>query len=323
MRRRLAAALPAWARPDHPLLRYELARAERLTKRARLARGARLALIIFALLLGGVLAATDFLRQPAGLSLNESAAAVLYWPLLAAQVALHVAAIALTGGVISAARRRQTWNSLRATAGGAALALRTQWALVYYRLRGPLGALLLLRALLIGSALLDLTAFQGRYLDLLSSGITPPLPLVGAALLLACALAASLLLPLTSVGFDAALGLWAGAALQARVYIFLAQAGLVLARLALTVALAAAARAFMAGSLFALPDPAAWALLLLYGAVGDQGLALLNLGLAGEIWAVVPYGILLGPALLLLALLQAAGSDWALARAIRRAERAD
>ncbi len=323
MRRRLAAALPAWARPDHPLLRYELARAERLTKRARLARGARLALIIFALLLGGVLAATDFLRQPAGLSLNESAAAVLYWPLLAAQVALHVAAIALTGGVISAARRRQTWDSLRATAGGAALALRTQWALVYYRLRGPLGALLLLRALLIGSALLDLTAFQGRYLDLLSSGITPPLPLVGAALLLACALAASLLLPLTSVGFDAALGLWAGAALQARVYIFLAQAGLVLARLALTVALAAAARAFMAGSLFALPDPAAWALLLLYGAVGDQGLALLNLGLAGEIWAVVPYGILLGPALLLLALLQAAGSDWALARAIRRAERAD
>lgn len=323
MRRRLAAALPAWARPDHPLLRYELARAERLTKRARLARGARLALIIFALLLGGVLAATDFLRQPAGLSLNESAAAVLYWPLLAAQVALHVAAIALTGGVISAARRRQTWNSLRATAGGAALALRTQWALVYYRLRGPLGALLLLRALLIGSALLDLTAFQGRYLDLLSSGITPPLPLVGAALLLACALAASLLLPLTSVGFDAALGLWAGAALQARVYIFLAQAGLVLARLALTVVLAAAARAFMAGSLFALPDPAAWALLLLYGAVGDQGLALLNLGLAGEIWAVVPYGILLGPALLLLALLQAAGSDWALARAIRRAERAD
>lgn len=323
MRRRLAAALPAWARPDHPLLRYELARAERLTKRARLARGARLALIIFALLLGGVLAATDFLRQPAGLSLNESAAAVLYWPLLAAQVALHVAAIALTGGVISAARRRQTWDSLRATAGGAALALRTQWALVYYRLRGPLGALLLLRALLIGSALLDLTAFQGRYLDLLSSGITPPLPLVGAALLLACALAASLLLPLTSVGFDAALGLWAGAALQARVYIFLAQAGLVLARLALTVVLAAAARAFMAGSLFALPDPAAWALLLLYGAVGDQGLALLNLGLAGEIWAVVPYGILLGPALLLLALLQAAGSDWALARAIRRAERAD
>lgn len=319
--RRLAAALPAWARPDHPLLRHELARASRLTGRARLARGAWLALLMLALLAGGALVATNLLRQPAGLSLTESAAAVLYWPLLAAQVALHLAALALAGGAISAARRRQTWDSLRATAGGAELALRAQWALVYYRLRGPLGAVLLLRALLIGGALFDLTAFQGRYLDLLSSGIVPPVSLAAAALLLACALAASLLLPLTSVGFDAALGLWAGAVFQARAYVTLAQAGLALARLALTAALAAAASAFVAGGLPALPDPAAWALLLAFGAAGDQGLAFLNLGLLGEVWAVVPYGILLGPALLLLALAQAAGSDWALARAIRRAER--
>lgn len=317
---RLTAALPAWARPDHPLLRYELARAERLSRRARLARSLWLALVAAALLLAGVLIATDFLRQPAGLSLTESAAAVLYWPLLAAALALHVTAIAITGGSIAAARRRQTWDSLRATAGGAELALRAQWALVFYRLRGPLGAVLLLRALLVSGVLFDLTAFQGRHLDLLISGIVPPVPLPLAALLLACAMTAGLLLPVTSLGFDAAVGLWIGAALQTRIYTVAAQALVVLARLALIAGLAAAASAFISGSLVALPDPAAWALLLAFSAAGDQGLAFLNLSLFGEVWAIVPYGILLGPALLALALAQAAAGDWVLARAIRRAE---
>ncbi|MGQ9889169.1 MAG: hypothetical protein ACUVSX_11865 [Aggregatilineales bacterium] len=318
---RLAAVLPAWARPDHPLLRYELERSGRLTRRARLARGLWLALLIAALLLAGVLIATDFLRQPAGLSLTESVAAALYWPLLTAALALGVAVIFMTGGSIAAARRRQTWDSLRATAGGAELALRAQWVLVFYRLRGPLGVVLLLRALLVGGMLFDLTAFQGRYLDLLISGVAPPVPLPLAALLLACAMTAGLLLPVTSVGFDAAVGLWISAAFQTRIYAVMAQTLVALARLALIAGLAAAASAFIAGNLAALPDPAAWALLLAFGAAGDQGLAFLNLSLFGEVWAVVPYGILLGPALLALALAQAAIGDWVLARAVRRAER--
>jgi hypothetical protein len=318
---RFTAALPAWARPDHPLLRHELARSERLTRRARLARGLWVALLVAALLFGGALVATDFLRQPAGPSLTESAAAILYWPLLAAQAALHIAAIAITGSAIGAARRRQTWDNLRATAGGAELALRSQWALVFYRLRGPLGVVLLLRALLIGGVLFDLTAFQGRYLDLLTSGIVPPVPVPLAALLLACAMTAGLLLPLTAVGLDAAVGLWLGAAFQTRTYTALAQVIVVLVRLALIAGLAAATNAFIVGSLLTLPDAAAWALLLAFGAAGDQGLAFLNLGLFGEVWAVVPYGILIGPALLLLALAQAAAGDWVLSRAVRRAER--
>ena len=48
----------------------------------------------------------------------------------------------------------------------------------------PLGILLAIRLLLILGILYDLTAFQGKYIDLLVNGITPDIsPLVGALLL--------------------------------------------------------------------------------------------------------------------------------------------
>jgi hypothetical protein len=103
-------------------------------------------------------------------------------------------------------------------------------------------------------------------------------------------------------------------------YTTMAQIGLVLAQLALVAALTLAANSFISGGLPGLPDAAAWALLLAHGAAGDQALALLNLEASGIVWATVPFGILLGPALLLLALAQAAASDWVLARAVHRAE---
>ena len=321
MLKRVAAQLPLWARPDHPLVRHELARQTRLTWRAHLLRGLWIGLLLAALLAGGYLIATGALRQPAGLNLTDSAAAVIYWPLLAGQVTLGIAASAITGRVIADARRRQTWDKLRATAGGTELALRAQWALTFYRLRGPLGIVLLLRAALIIGILYDMTAFQGRYLDLLISGIVPVVPLALAAVLLACAMTAGLLLPLTGIGFDAALGLWVGAAFQMRTYATLAQVVLAIARGTLLGGLALAAHAFLSGAL-ALPDGGGWALLAAYGALGDWGLAGLNLAFTGEVWAIIPYGIVIGPALLLFALAQAAASDWVLARAIRRAEQA-
>ena len=56
----------------------------------------------------------------------------------------------------------------------------------------------------------ELTDYQGRSLDLLISGIVPDLPLVGAILLIALMMTAALLIPLTAVGFDAAVGLLIG-----------------------------------------------------------------------------------------------------------------
>ena len=61
--------------------------------------------------------------------------------------------------------------------------------------------------------------------------------------------------------------------------------------------------------------------MFLFAAVGDWGLAFLYLGFYGEIWANVPYGVFLGLALVIFALLQAAFADQVLVFAVRRAQR--
>lgn len=318
---RITGQLPPWARADHPLLRYELARAAgQLSRRARYLRALWIVLLALALAGGGYLIATGFLQQPPGQNLTESALNILFWPLLVAQLLLSVLALALTGSAISEEIRRQTWDNLRATAGGAELTIRTRWASVFYRARGLLGVLLGLRVLLIGGILFDLTAFQGRYLDLLINGIVPDVPVLVAALLLSFTMTASLLLPLTAVGFDAAVGLLIATVFQQRTYAILAQIIYMLFRLTLLVGLVFAVTQFINGDLAA-SDAGAWFLVSGFAALGDWGLAFLNLGFYGEIWATVPYGIFMGLALLVFSLIQAALADAIVALAIRQAER--
>jgi hypothetical protein len=67
----------------------------------------------------------------------------------------------------------------------------------------------------------------------------------------------------------------------------------------------------------------AWLAMFSFAAVADWGLMLLHLGFAGEIWATVPYGIFIGPALLLFALLQAFLADLILRWAVHIAEHRD
>jgi hypothetical protein len=64
-----------------------------------------------------------------------------------------------------------------------------------------------------------------------------------------------------------------------------------------------------------------WLLMGGYAGLGDWGLAYLNLGYYGEVWATVPYGIFIGLALLVFSMIQAALTDGILALAIRQAER--
>src|SRR5207247_711501 len=66
-----------------------------------------------------------------------------------------------------------TWDTLKVTTDGAILTMKTRWAVVFYRLRWLLVILLLTRVVFIVGALIDLSSFQGRYLDLLLSGTTP------------------------------------------------------------------------------------------------------------------------------------------------------
>jgi hypothetical protein len=145
-------------------------------------------------------------------------------------------------------------------------------------------------------------------------------PLVAGVLLLSLLMTASLLLPITGVGLDAAVGLLMSTFVRQRTYSSLLQVLYLVIRIGLVVGLALAVTRFVNGTL-QITDQAAWALVFGYGAIGDWGLAFLNLGFYGEIWATVPYGILLGLALLVFSMLQAVITDQILALAIRRAER--
>jgi hypothetical protein len=168
--------------------------------------------------------------------------------------------------------------------------------------------------------LYDLTAFQGRYIDLLVNNVTPEVsPIVG-ALLLAFLMTASLLLPFTGIGLHAAVGLLVSATVQQRVYSALTQIILIIIRLFVVIALLVAATQFIRGSLTA-SDSAAWLLMGGFSAFGDWGLSFLHLGFYGEIWATVPYAIFLGIGLLLFSMGQSAVTEWILGYAIRRAER--
>jgi hypothetical protein len=320
MMQRLSAQLPMWARTDHPVLRYELGRAQRVSRRTRYLRIAGYAALLVILLWGGYAIATSFFQNAAGQNLTESLSAVVFWPTLLVQVILQIAALTLTVNMVSEQKRRQTWDNVRATEDGAAVSLRARWALVFYRLRPLLAFVLLVRLLMIGGILVDLTAFQGRYIDLLINGVTPAVPPLVAALLLAFLMTASLLLPLTSVGLAAALGLLVSVNFQQRVYSVLTQVVLIVFLLLVTVLLTVGATQFVRGEL-TLSDGSALALMGSFAAVGDWGMSYLHLGFYSEIWATVPYAIFLGIALLIFAMAQSALAEWLLALAIRRAER--
>jgi hypothetical protein len=269
---------------------------------------------------GGYALATGFFQNAPGQSLTESAMAILFWPTLIIQLVLQILALTLTVNTVSELKRRQAWDNLRATEGGAGLALRARWATVYYRLRVLLGLVLLIRIGFIIGILYDLTAFQGRYIDLLVNNVTPEVsPIVG-ALLLAFLMTASLLLPLTGTGLHAAIGLLVSATVQQRVYSVLTQVILIIIRLGVVIALLVAATQFIRGNLTT-TDSTAWLLMGGFSALGDWGLSFLHLGFYGEIWATVPYAIFLGIGLLLFSMGQSAVTEWILSYAIHRAER--
>jgi hypothetical protein len=320
MIQRFTGQLPIWARPDHPVLRHELGTFERLPAKVRYGRALGVVLLGGLLLLGGYFAATQLLRNPAGENFVESLNNILFWPLLVLQVLLRIVAVTLTSNTVADEMRRQNWDSLRATPVGAELAMRARWAAVFYRLRGLLGVIIVARVILIAGMLYELTSFQGRYLDLLTTGIVPEVALVFAVLLLSFLMTAVLLLPLTGIGFDASIGLLISASAQSRTYSTLLQALYIFFRIGIIVVLALVASRFMDG-LLVLSDPVAWTGLFAFGAMGDWGLSFLYLGHYGEIWATVPYGIFMGLGLMIFALLQAALADQLLVLAVRRAQK--
>jgi hypothetical protein len=319
MIRAIIGELPAWARRDHPVLRYELSKAPRPRLRGRLLRAFVVVVTGLILIGAGVIIATGMFTRAPGANVVESIHAIAYFPLILVQLAARIAAFLTTADVVGEELRRQTWDHVRATEHGAETALRARWFAVFYRLRGLLGVVLLTRALLLGLLLYDVTAFQGRYLDLLTFGITPEIALPVAVILVALLLTAALVLPFTGIAFDAALGLLVSAHVQQRAFNSLAQFLGVLLRAAITAGLLLAAYSYLQGTL-SLSDPLGWLLLLAFGGAGDWGGAYLLLSRFGEVWAAVPFGVFLGAGLIGFALAQAWLADRALHLAARRSQ---
>ncbi|MCU0511090.1 MAG: hypothetical protein MUE40_00800 [Anaerolineae bacterium] len=322
MIKRIFGELPVWAQSNHPLLRYELFRQKSHRSRPRrLLLAALHVLLVLALLLAGYLIATDFLRRPAGINLTGAIWQVLYFPALVVQVALSVFLIATAADAISDERRRQTWDNLRATATGAEMTLRTRWVALFYRVQRLIALLLAVRLVLAGAALVELTSHRGGYLDLLTATITPEVGLPAAVALMAATLTAAFLLPLTGIGIEIALSLLIAAAIRSRTAAVVLQILLIVFKLALVVGLHSAMQQFLAGTLPPLPEGLPWLLVLAFSAFSDQGLLLMQPGYAGELWAIVPYSVFAGAALLLFILVQALLTDGIMAYAVRRAER--
>jgi hypothetical protein len=318
-------SLPEWAHPQHPVLRYVLGSLPVSTPRARLGRVLLVALLGVLLVLGGYILATGYLQNPAGQHLTDSALAIMFWPAIVIQVVVSIAALSLTAGAVSEELRRQTWDSLRSTREGTALTMRARWVAVFYRLRGLIGIVLLVRLLLIAGILYDLTAFRGGYLDRIINGIQPDLPSYMGVILLSFWMSAALLLPIVAIGFDAALGLLVSTYAQTRGSSIITQLILAIIRLAVVAFFLVTMRQFLDG-FFAqtgnpLSDSTAWLLTAGYAAFGDWGLFFLEVGNNGMVWATVPYSVFVGVALLVFCFVLALLTDGLIAWAVRRAER--
>lgn len=334
MIRRIIGPLPDWAERTNPVLNYYL-RTRADSRRARLWRAFGVVLVIGALLAAGYAYATNLFTDPPGQNLTESANEILFFPLVVLQVFMGVVALGYTVGAVGEEQRRVTWDNLRATPSGAGLTLRTRWAAVFYRQRVVLVVVTALRLVLVLGVLRDLTAFQGRYLDLLIGGATPALPVEVngvpfavpvAAFFLSLFLTAAVLLPFTMLAFDAAVGLWLSTRFHQRVYTLVLQFLLIVLRVVAVGGLIWATFQFVDNTINLTWDaapwlPLEWLTLFAFSAFADLGVRFLHLGFAGEIWVLVPYSLFIGPALLVFMLVQAFLADVILKRAVNVAEK--
>jgi hypothetical protein len=317
MLQRLRTQLPEWSRPQHPAMRHVLGAPGRNTRRALVLQlVASLLLLIAAAVISGGLLSQNVARP-----VSEILMDALFLPTFVAQLVLSLFVIVYTSGVVGEEKRNQTWDTLRAAYNGVGLALRARWsAAIFYRLSGFVIALFIVRLILVGALVYDLTAFGGDYLALISGGgVVPQLPLPVVVVLLALSMSASFILPLTGLGLDASLGLLLSTFIHNRVFLVLAQVILGLARFGL-----AALMVWMVSynaSVTTMPSTAAgWLSMVGYGAFGDWGLRYLNLAIYSEYWATVQYGIFAGAGLLVAAFGQALLADMLVGWAVKRGE---
>lgn len=322
MLRRLVGDLPEWAQANHPLLRYELQRRGPRNPSARVAQVMSWAVLWVALVAGGYLIATNGLTETAGAYPTTALWKTLFFPLIGLQLLLRAAAVSLGVNTIGDERRRQTWDPMRVTEQGAALALRTRWAaILLYHLRGLLSLVYITRLLLLGALLFELVTLRGDFLGRLMASSAPSVPFLLGVILLALMLTAIFLLPLTATGVDVAVGLWIATTYRQRAYATIVQIIYISARVVIFGFLLWGALQFLNGAITLCPV-ANWSLLMAWSALGDWGVTLLQLGQTGQlIWSQVPFSNFYGVILLGVLAVQVGIASGILSLAIRNAER--
>ena len=309
--------LPQWA--QNPLLDYELSNPR--TSESR--RGFLLQLLALASLLAG---AAIIFGAAAGLLENSRNITTLAWqslyfPTLFLQMLTMVAAFMLGATTFDAQRRSKTWDNLRVTEIGAGLALRARWIGILYRLRAPVAAILLIRLLLALGMLIDMAAFGGSYVRMLSADARPILTDWRISLLLiALNMTASALLTLLMIASFAALGILLSVAIKDQLFAAMIQILLVVVQVVFIGGASLAVSQLLQNNL-SLSDQAAFLLVLSYGSYGDWGLLLMHLGSLGEIWRRLPNGAFIGIGLMIVLLAQAFIADGMIWLAERLVER--
>ena len=346
MMQRLYGQLPDFARPTHPFMRYSLWRkARRSSLATRLIRALFVVGIAAVLIFIGWVIATNQGQTPLDTpNPLDSVFLVLYWPLVGVQLLLRLFALSSTVSVISGETQRGTWDTLKVTTNGARLLMKTRWAAIFYRLWAVLAVILALRIFFIVVALINLSMFQGRYLQLLLSGTTPFGPpnidqnlsdVVG-VIIMAMMMTTCLLAPFTAIAFDAALGMYIGTLSRGRFVGVLGQLLLIVLRIGVTLlVIYLGVQALSLGTVFGPPatgtpitsiadnPPVAWISAFASVAEGDLGLNLIHLDRVQSLWADIDYGALIGVAALGWVLLQAALANLLVYLAGRRAAHAD
>jgi len=295
--------LPKWAHPTHPMMRYAIGY-QNLGRRVLLLR------LVLGGVLGAVLVGISYAYVVQDANIQPTYRAVLYYPLVAVTLVMQLLALAITANTVALERQKGTWDSLQITLVGAASSIRTRWALVFYRLRWLLGAVVLLRLGYIALLLRDMTDFEGRAIDVRIIGIAPEVTLEVAVFLLAALMTAAILQPFVALAFDASLGLLVAALARRRAVGILTTVFLLIGRMVVSLgALLLGSEIINANGTTAtivdMPGGEGWFRTLWLVFQGDLSLRILNLETLGNLWADLPSGIYLGGVVLGGVLLQA------------------
>jgi hypothetical protein len=312
--------LPPWAHPTHPMMRHAIGYVAPTRRQ-----------VIFRAVVG-VLLAAGLITLGLIYNLNSQEAQPsnyrewMYYPLVAMQLLTQIFAIVLTVNAVAIERQKGTWESLQVTAIGAVDLIRTHWMLVFYRLRGLLLLIFVLRLGYAAFLIHDVTDFQGRAIDVRIIDLSAEIDLNVAVILLAALMTAFVLLPFVMLAFDGAVGLFLGSLVQRRSFGLLSVVVLLMSRLAVSIAsLYVGAQVIGFDSttttIYQEDSTAAWARILLLATQGDYGLRLMNLDTLGSLWIDVSEGVYLGGILLGLVVLIAVLSNLLVLAAGRRAAR--